>query len=98
MDKDMTIADFYAADSTWSDVILDHALNFPDRPALVFHVTSVTYGQLNPMSEECATYLGRKRLGQVVCMAMLFSPRPSSRITLRPDTVLEPTWEGLKRL
>src|SRR3546814_10690964 len=96
MDKDMNIADFYAADSTWSDVILDHALNFPDRPALVFQDTSVTYGQLNAMVEECAGYLGRMGLGKGDCMALLSPPRQEAMITFLAAARLGALWVGLR--
>lgn len=91
----MNIADFYAADSTWSDVILDHALNFPDRPALVFQDTSVTYGQLNAMVEECAGYLGRMGLGKGDCMALLSPPRQEAMITFLAAARLGALWVGL---
>src|SRR3546814_17351677 len=95
MDKDMNIADFYAADGTWSEVILDHALNFPDRPALVFQDTSVTYGQLNAMVEECAGYLGRMGLGKGDCMALLSPPRQEAMITFLAAARLGALWVGL---
>src|SRR3546814_10885878 len=63
---EMRISD-WSSDVCSSDlVILDHALHFPDRPALVFQDTSVTYGQLNAMVEECAGYLGRMGLGKEI--------------------------------
>src|SRR3546814_12474789 len=95
MDKDMNIAYFYAAYSTWSDVILDHALNFPDRHALVFQDTSVTYGQLNAMVEECAGYLGRMGLGKGDCMALLSQPRQEAMITFLAAARLGAPWVGL---
>lgn len=95
MDKDMKLVDIYAANSTWSDVILGHALNFPDRPALAFKDTSINYGQLNAMVEECAGYLSRMGLGKGDCMALLSPPRQEAMITLLAAARLGALWVGL---
>src|SRR5437868_1898874 len=79
----------------WDDVIAAHAARHPDRPAIAFRDTRISYRELQDAVQQCAGLLRSQGIGRGDTVVLLSSPRPEAMILFLAAASVGAIWLGL---